>query len=601
MSQPALTNFFSQSKRATRSSKAAKVGDLPQVTVENDAPSKRATRKQNNKVEKVIVPEKVQPKPEEETPILKEVSTNKDVLKNVSSEVNANVEAVKEDAKSESKTAPKRGRKKVIREVEESQPEECPSPAKRNKRLSRKKTTSETVEEAVEISRKLTPEEVKKQLKGTKKLTDLKEKLKKIEQTSESLKEKEAKTIAKAKKAAEDKAKKDARTDYEKSPAYLTYHSLSVKDDGTLPLPFSYKFLEEVFRCTEQISTMLHNRKETITFDKLKAAVQQMLRKNFNVSYLKQIKTVFPEAYRYAWENIIGRYGKKLAEFELTVTINTKYKEEMIRRLGGKEAPEEDRVPAVEKIGPQAMVERKSLFKNSLIQLVKLQHKTFCSQLNPPISVDEKSMVRFHKDFQVDRCPPVEEAELPQKPEVEVVTTAAQILEKSRALFEINPRLSGSLATVAEKKEAEVPVSTPPPAAAVRKDLQGLPQKLIDKILAKEAEKAAKDMFTDKSKEDKVRRLRRLPEIARLVKSVFITERKFAVLTPIVEKKVVASYPGSMSAVNLKTDLKYLVEVSPGFLSFVTVQGKEYLKLNPAADINKVVGEIEKMLENAKN
>ena len=43
---------------------------------------------------------------------------------------------------------------------------------------------------------------------------------------------------------------------------------------------------------------MLHNRRETITFDKLKEAIQKMLRKNFTVGYLKQIKTVFPEAYR---------------------------------------------------------------------------------------------------------------------------------------------------------------------------------------------------------------------------------------------------------------------------------------------------------------
>ena len=65
--------------------------------------------------------------------------------------------------------------------------------------------------------------------------------------------------------------------------------------------------LEEVYRCTEQITTMLHNRNETITFEKLKVAVQQMLRKNFNVSYLKQIKTVFPEAYRFV--NIFTERG----------------------------------------------------------------------------------------------------------------------------------------------------------------------------------------------------------------------------------------------------------------------------------------------------
>ena len=201
-----------------------------------------------------------------------------------------------EDIKSEARAAPKRGRKKVIKEVESSQPDDCPSPAKRNKGTSRK---VRAVEETLEVCKKLKPEEVKKQLKGTKKLTDLKEKLKEIEKTSESVKEKKEKTIAKAKKVAEDKAKRDVKTDYEASPAYLQYHSLSLKSDGDLPLPFSYKFLEEVYRCTEQISTMLHNRNETITFEKLKVAVQQMLRKNFNVSYLKQIKTVFPEAYRF--------------------------------------------------------------------------------------------------------------------------------------------------------------------------------------------------------------------------------------------------------------------------------------------------------------
>ena len=299
---------------------------------------------------------------------------------------------------------------------------------------------------------------------------------------------------------------------------------------------------------------------------------------------------------------MIGRYGKKLAEQELVLTVNTKYKEEAIQRLGGKEAPAEDKVTAVERLAPQAMVERKTVFRNSLIQLVKLHHKTFCSQLKPPIVVDDGSLVRFHKDFNVDSCPPVEEADLPPKPEVELVTTAAQILEKSRALFEINPKLSSSLATAAEKKvETEVKVSSPAPAPVVRKDLQGLPQKLIDKILAKEAEKAAKDMFTDKSKEDKVRRLRRLPEIARLVKSVFISERKAALLTPIITKKVVASYPGSISAENMMKDLRFLVEVTTGFLSFVSVQGQEYVKLIPGADINQVVVQIEKLLEKAKN
>ena len=56
-----------------------------------------------------------------------------------------------------------------------------------------------------------------------------------------------------------------------------------------------------------------------------------------------------------------------------------------------------------------------------------------------------------------------------------------------------------------------------------------------------------------------------------------------------------------MSTDNMTKDLKYLVEVTSGFISFVSVQGKEYLKLNSAADINKVVGELDKLFEKAKN
>ena len=346
---------------------------------------------------------------------------------------------------------------------------------------------------------------------------------------------------------------------------------------------------------------MLHNRHESITFEKLKVAVQQMLRKSFTVSYLKQIKTVFPEAYRFAWENIIGRYGKKMAEMELNMFVNMKYKENMITRLAGGEAPEcpdEDKVANHEKLGPQAMVERKTLFHNSLLDLVKKQHQKFCTELKPPVKVEDEKLTRFHKDFLLDKCDPIQEAELPPKPEVEVATTAAQVLEKSRALFEVNPKLSESLAKVAEKKqETDASPAQPAPVQTVRKDLKGLPQKLIDKILAKEAEKAAREMCVDKPKEDRIRRLRRLPQIIRIIKGVFVTERKPALELPIVTKKTVQSYPGSMSEENLLKDVRFLVEVTAkSWLSTVTIQGKEYLKINQSVDVNTVVAEIEKLL-----
>jgi len=591
MSQPALTSFFGQSKRSTR--RTTKVLDAPPA---DPPPTKRSTRINKTKKDVEISAEATTPvivkptetvKVDEEANILKEIKPN---------ELNKKKEAENnepEKSEAEAEPQPKRGRKKVLKETDKPK-DDCPSPAKRGRRT---KKVSE-VEAAQEVAKKLTPAEVKEKLKGSK-LNDLKDRLKKIEESKESVKVKKAKAEIAAKKVEEDKAKKDAKLEYEKTPAYIRFHNLALKGDGTLPLPYSYKFLEEVFRCSEQITAMLHNRKEAITFEKLKIAVQQMLRKTFTVGYLKQIKTVFPEAYRFAWENVIGRYGKKLSEFELNISVNMKYKEEMISRLGGlTKAPEEDQVSNQEKLGPHSMVERKALFRNCLGDIVKKQHEQFCSELSPPIVVNESKMKKFHKDFNVDKCNPIEEAELPEKPLIEAASSALQILEKSRALFEVNPKLSQSLAAVAEKKKEVVEIKpvTPAPVKTVRKDLQGLPQKLIDKILAKEAEQAAKEMSVDKVKEEKIRKLRRLPEIARIVRSIYVTEKKPALEIKIVSKKAVNSYPGNVSEENMLKDLTYLREVTKTWLTYHKIQGKEYLKINQSMDLNKVVADIEKML-----
>ena len=53
-----------------------------------------------------------------------------------------------------------------------------------------------------------------------------------------------------------------------------------------------------------------------------------------------------------------------------------------------------------------------------------------------------------------------------------------------------------------------------------------------------------------------------------------------------------ASYPGIISEEIITKDLRYLAEVTTGFLSFVSVQGQEYVKLYTGTDINNVVGHI---------
>jgi len=608
MSQPQLTNFFTHAKRGTKSTKAGKVLDAPvealNLTPKRSSRGKKVVESTTPIVQDEIKKPKIVRAEILGQEVLKEISENKIVeTKKVEQKIDEPIvkEVIIEKIEEVAKEKPKRGRKKVVEEQgKDDSNETCPSPAKRTRR-----TRSKAVDNAIEKAKKLTPAEVKQKLGGVKKLTELKEQLKKIEKSSETVKQAKAKAAAAAKKVAQEKAKAQAKEDYEKSPAYISFHNLAVKGDGTLPLPYTYKFLAEVFRCTDTIASMLNNRKEIITVEKMKTAVQQMMRKNFSNSYLKQIKTVFPSAYRYAWENIIGRYGKKLSDFELHMSVNLDYKDEMIKKLGGKDEPDQEKLPNAEKLGPQGMVERKSIFHNSLVSIVKDHHKKFCSELEPPITVEDDNLVKFHKDFDVDKCPPIAESQFPEEPYVEKVTTAAEILEKSRALFEINPKLSDTLAKAADVKQSEekssdpteAKVESPKPAPKpIRKELQGLPPKLIEKILAKEAEKAAREMFTDKDREEKIKRLRRLPVIARIVKNTFISERKAALPFAIVIKKTVASYPGHLASDILTKDFRYLMEVTKPWAANPMVQGQEYVKLNQNIDINTVVQQLEKLL-----
>merc|ERR1719266_373872 len=51
---------------------------------------------------------------------------------------------------------------------------------------------------------------------------------------------------------------------------------------------------------------------------------------------------------------------------------------------------------------------------------------------------------------------------------------------------------------------------------------------LIEKIRAKEREKKAREMYQNKDEEIRMKRLKRLPDIARYVKGVFVSEQKKA-------------------------------------------------------------------------
>ena len=277
-----------------------------------------------------------------------------------------------------------------------------------------------------------------------------------------------------------------------------------------------------------------------------------MIKKDFSLVHLLQIKTVFPSAYSYTWENTFGRYGKRIAKFELEVKVNLEHN--------------------MEKLGPNLMIERKKIFHNALVNLVIRHHSEFCVGLKTPVKL---------RNFDVNLCPPVPEFNLPVKPCVRVIP-AAEMLQQSRRLFEMNP--------------ADVTITQKSASRPIRKELEGLNPNLIQKIQEKEAENAAKDMYTDKAEEEKLKRLRRLPVLARILKNVFISEEKTSLEFDTVIKKAVFSYPGYISTEKITADLKYLIEVTGPWATTPKVQGIEYIKIDKKICVNTIVEKLEGLL-----
>ena len=323
MSQPQLTKFFGTTKRGTRAAGKASQKKGALVTRRSCRESKDeptgAKLGVEDDVKKVVEVKACEP-PAEKQNEEEEKTVDKENASKDENVCPSPVKRARKTSRSEAKKEPVRKTKVKAADVEDEAPA---SPSKRARRGSRR---SEAVDEAIELAKnKLTPSEVKAQLtglRGRNKLAVLKEQLRTIQENAKTAEQQTAEATAAERKkiALEEKTRREA------TPAHKAFHSLTAKEDGSLPLPYTYSFLAEVFRSTETIAAMLHNRQEVITVEKLKKGVETMTKRNFQLDYLKRIRTVFPAAYLYVWEQVLGKYGKKLNDYELRVSVNMDFR-----------------------------------------------------------------------------------------------------------------------------------------------------------------------------------------------------------------------------------------------------------------------------------
>ncbi|XP_044284025.1 DNA replication factor Cdt1 [Varanus komodoensis] len=358
----------------------------------------------------------------------------------------------------------------------------------------------------------------------------------------------------------------------EKAPAYQRFQALAQDTPPGLTLPYQYRVLAEMFCSMDTIVGVLFNRSEAATFSKVKQGVQDMIRKQFEERHLGQIKAVFPASYTLRQEKNIptfgGGGGSQRRSYQLTV---------------------EPVLGAGEKLSASRLMERRKTFSRNLVNIVKEHHKAFLAALQPPMEIPEHKLTRWHPRFNVDGVPDIIPAALPQAPQEDKITTAQEMLARAHGM--LTPKMEKALTNLALRTALSSPPApaSPRPAPPDTPDsLRGVSQSLLERIRAKEAQKLQALMTRDPEQERRLDMLGRLPEMARVLRSVFVAEKKPALPLEVAGQRMVASCRALMTPGEMEKHLRLFAELLPDWVSILPIRQETYIKLDRNTDLNLI-------------
>ncbi|NXR09504.1 CDT1 factor, partial [Semnornis frantzii] len=370
----------------------------------------------------------------------------------------------------------------------------------------------------------------------------------------------------------------------EKVPAYQRFHTLAQDVPPGLTLPYKFKVLAEMFRSVDTIAGMLFNRSETITFAKVKQGVRDMMHKQFEERHVGQIKAVYPTSYKLRQEKNIPTFGSGIKKSDYQLTLEPVLEEE-------------EKVNGRPHLSASRLLERRKEFHRNLVNIVKQHHKAFLAALNPPMVVPEEKLTRWHPRFNVDKVPDISPAELPQPPQEDRLSTAQEVLSTARGM--LTPKMEKALANLAlrtaEAGAGEPVVSKAPSPASTSSALKGVSQALLKRVHAKEAQKLQALMTREPRQEQRLAMLGRLPAMARVLRNVFVAEKKQALTLEVTCARMADSYNVQMSSGEMEKHLRLFAELLPDWVGIHAIRTDTYIKLDKEKDLGLITERLTKV------
>ncbi|TPP61754.1 hypothetical protein FGIG_11340, partial [Fasciola gigantica] len=284
-----------------------------------------------------------------------------------------------------------------------------------------------------------------------------------------------------------------------------------------LPLPSNFRALLEMFRSCDTVVSMLHNRKELCSFDKLKPAVQEVVRRFF--------------IYRYFVDGTqSGHDSPSKGHLVFTGT---------------------------------RLIQRRNRFHRLLLGIVMHAHREFLKTL-PGVSAtdlpDDTELRRWHPKFALDTAvPPIKPSPLPIKPSdmEQKITTAKDAVRafQARALFLEAEACQNVAASRLQNVVSNIPSPTKASACSPRK------------VRARENERRFLTELTKSNIPESRRAVyAHLPSFIPQVWTVMRTGNGRPLPLTVVAGRIAGGYHGGLSVDTIMEHLNILIELCPSWL-----------------------------------
>lgn len=127
--------------------------------------------------------------------------------------------------------------------------------------------------------------------------------------------------------------------------------------------------------------------------------------------------------------------------------------------------------------------------------------------------------------------------------------------------------------------------------------LKGIPQALLEKIRAKEAAKALEMMTRSEDEDKNALKYARLPEMAKILRNIFVSEKKNVLLLEFVVKKLDDSYRIKLPPRELEEHIRLICKLEKSWATIEMKRNMDYMKLAKDYDMAKVISRLEKLAD----